>query len=548
MRKRNIIGIIFPYFLCFMISGLGAQSIKDDLISNNIEGLQTKIKLLDQSLKDGPYIATYLKYSKQYDQKMLDFLLSNGANPDQVDENGVGPLYYAIAGNNYDAVITLINAKANVNAAWKKTKDSYWEYDFGISREQVYELPIYNSKTNEFINDYSIRGTSTLRPLAAALYSKNPDIVTALLTAGADPLGSLYLIKDKKGAITSSNTVFDHIIGRFAVSNGSISQINLDFFANAAKVWKAVMSLPVNKRPVIAANSQKNVFFYLLSGLLKDFKGELSKTYYESNEYIPYAALTGNWELVDFLLQFSRIGIDDPYMEGEQSILGWALSNLYIDTAQFLLEHGASIPDTIRAVSKDEFTIYTGDITYTPLEWSVINSKLNLVKLLLDKKIDLTKDTSLFYAYHAPAIRNVLIDGGANTDIVREFRDDYGFFSVKGTLLFGAVYNNDLESLAYYLDRGLDPNGNNLANPLIVAVSRNTPEMVKLLLEKGANPDVTINRAMYAIFCINYGGGSADFTGKKVIEYARYMKKYLTKTEEAKKIDEIIGLLEGTHS
>lgn len=71
--------------LVVLTHGGHAQNLKDDLVNNDLEGLKSKVALLSPNFKDFPYVAYYLKNTKEYQQRMLDYLLSMGATPDQTD-------------------------------------------------------------------------------------------------------------------------------------------------------------------------------------------------------------------------------------------------------------------------------------------------------------------------------------------------------------------------------------------------------------------------------------------------------------------------------
>lgn len=87
-----------------------------------------------------------------------------------------------------------------------------------------------------------------------------------------------------------------------------------------------------------------------------------------------------------------------------------------------------------------------------------------------------------------PAIVKVLIDGGCDVSAVNNAEDTYLHQIAKDQMM-----PVDL-SLAYaqlFIDNGVDVNSGNIVKetPLMVAVSRNKKELVKLLMENGAQPN-----------------------------------------------------------
>jgi ankyrin repeat protein len=387
-------------------------------------------------------------------------------------------------------------------------------------------------------------------PLAAALYSNNTDIVPALLKAGADPLGSLYEIKDPKSSSSSNpvysyrNTVFDHIVGRFATSGGSLEQVSPTFFANAVAVWKVVMSLPASKRPAIAPKLTSNLFAYFANGAMKDFKAELVKTGDNTLDFLPYAALAGNWEIVDLILKYNNMEIDDCFNGGRQNLLEWAILNLHAGAAQLLLEHGAAMPTVI--------VVYDGfgrkiESSY-PLVWAARNNKPELVKVLLTFKADPNTGLPLFYTHNAPVVRKLLLEAGANTTAL--FPYDAGYSSgwnkkyLYGTLLSDAAYKNSTEAVKFWLEKGLDPNPAGSLQPLVAAVARGNPESVKQLLEKGANPGIFLDKDTLIVFDFSYDFSYDDFQNKPLIELARYLASNTSDPLKKSSANQIVKLLE----
>ncbi len=53
---------------------------------------------------------------------MTDFLIANGADVNQVDQSGFGPLYYAIKFDRRGAFDKIVALKVNVNTTWKATQ------------------------------------------------------------------------------------------------------------------------------------------------------------------------------------------------------------------------------------------------------------------------------------------------------------------------------------------------------------------------------------------------------------------------------------------
>lgn len=536
LKLKQTICILFA--LVVLSGVVHAQNLKDDIVNNDLDGLKSKVALLEPDFKAFPYIAHYLKNTEQYEQSMLDYLLEKGSSPDQVDDQGVGPLYYAIAMDNPEAVTTLVTAKANVNAEWVKPKDGYWSSDFKISRETVHEMPLFDAKEIQFT--YYGQGKSTLRPLAVALYSRNTDVVPTLLKAGADPLGWLYQIKDDKLSSVSkpvysiSNTVFDHVVGRFATSRGSLEKVDPSFFANAVTVWNAVMALPVSRKPIVDPKLLKNLFAYFARGAMNEFKAELVKTGANTLAFLPYAALAGNWDIVDLIFKYNNLEIDDNFNDDKQSLLAWSIANLHAGAANLLLEHGAMMPASIQIWNDYHWR------EQAPLKWAASQGKPELVKVLLKFKAEPNEGLSLFFAHSSLSVRKLLLDAGADSNAVASYS---GKEYMALTLVQDATWQNKPEAVAFWLDQGLDPNGTGSGQPLVAAVAKGNPELVRLLLAKGAYPGVIIDSDHCSFYQID-----TKYLYKPLVEYAKYCVTRLDAPLAKSRANQVVRLLEKAHA
>jgi ankyrin repeat protein len=481
--------------LCFVLASaaLGAQNLKDDITNNDLEGLKSKVALLSPDFKDFAYICHYLRTADSYQAAMLDYLLAQGASPDQVDESGVGALYWAIAKDNLEAVNKLIAKKANVNAAWPCPKGKYWMISNSIGKEEPRALELFDAKDQVFGSYSALDAYIQMRPLAAALYSSDADIVSALLKAGADPSAYLYRIKDEKASAAKktavyqyTNTIFDHIVGRFAESKGRLDRVSPTFFANSVLVWKAAQALPKDRQPAIPKGLGDNLFAYFATGDMKSFKAELVKTGANTLTFLPYAALAENWDIVDLICQYNQIGLDDSFDEGGESLLSWAIWNLHTGAARMLLEHGAVMPKASEAESDGERQLRS------PLIWAASSGKSELVKLLLEFKADPNEGIPLRYAQFNPEIRQLLLAAGAKPDALIEY-DREG--KAKASLLFDAASKGSGEAVAFWLAAGLDAQGelSESNQPLVAAVVNGHLEAVKALLAKGAAANVLLD-------------------------------------------------------
>lgn len=525
----------------FMSAALFAQSLLDDIYNNDLDSLKVKVELLNPNFKDAPYLANYLQKSESYDHAMFEYLLSKGADPNKMDEYGYGPLYYALRNENFDAVQRLIAAKADVNASWK-----YDSMNVHIDEEFIF-FDYFDPAKQEWI-DY-LDGTYIsdfyqIRPLTIALGKSNVEITKALLKAGADPLGIIYQIKNAKASTSKTsvyyiNTVFESIIGMF-VTRG-ISEIPYYYFANALQVWKAVNNLPKNKQPVLDTKLTSNIFAYLVMGNIQALKNELSKGNIDPVRLLKYAVFTENWDIVSLLLKLCNKEIDDAIGEDEENynLLSWAVYWGFDNVARMLLEHGAKLNEQL-----DYFDDYGYRLKYYPLVRAVQLENKELVKLLQEYKVNPNSGLPLLYTNSNRDIRDILLEAGADSKVLFDYRVNY--YTIKNvSFLFTAALEGIPEAVNYWLDKGLDPNGNleSSSQPLVAAVESLCVEGVKLLLERGASPKIELTsiHANYLKYIKNY---YFSYKGKTLRDYVAWLIDNAKTAAEKKKAKEILKLLD----
>ena len=476
------------------ITFLSAQNLKDDITNNDLQALKSKVALLEPDFKGFPYLAHYLSTTQEYQQTMLDYLIAQGADVDQVDDRGVGPLYHGIVNSNLGAVQTLIASKAKVNAGWKKPKKgSFVQFPQYTQGGETYSG---FSSANGYIQSSD---EVVLRPLWVAFQSSNVDMVPTLLAAGADPLGLLYNVKDDKAstakkAVFFTNTVLDQVTGTFAtytIDNNSNNRLSPTLFANGFRIWQAVLRLPKAKQPVVDAELTANLYAYFTTGDMKAFKAELVKTGANTLAFLPYAALAENWDIVNLILQYNSLEIDDAWDNSKQSLLAWCLSNQHVNAAKLLLDHGAIVPEKVT------YSIYHanyGSDSYTsePLVRAARAGNAPLVQLLLDAKVDPNAGFPLAYAQASPACRELLLQAGAETGRAWLYTEDRGndYPKLKAGLLAIAANESNPEAVNFWLSKGLEVDQLAMA----VAVYRGSSECVKLLLAAGADPGGSVEK------------------------------------------------------
>jgi ankyrin repeat protein len=176
-----------------MLVGLGqilsGQSLPDSVFAASAAGdlgsLQQVIKPENINLRDDRGWSPLVHACVGGRLKVVEWLLTNGANPEISTTNGTTPLHFAAASNHHDIVRALISGKANVNA---KTDLGTSPLDCAAANGLVeISRALIDAKAD--VNGLGI--TNRLRQIhnvlmAAGIWG-NAETVTLLLDRGADP-------------------------------------------------------------------------------------------------------------------------------------------------------------------------------------------------------------------------------------------------------------------------------------------------------------------------------------------------------------------------
>lgn len=525
------------------LSTLGAQSITDTMYENDVDAFNRKVKVTGTDLKKGSYIADYLRdldrsrrnesdtgytLTHKYSQEMLDNLIAQGASVEGADKYGLGPLYWACFYNNLGAVKSLIAAKANVNAKWTFTKAVNGINAIWLDESRIEYPDYFNMKTGLY---QYLPANAVVRPLAIALFNSRPEIVQALLAAGADPTGTVYSIKGKS---TVTESVFDQVCGMFAISKGKCdgndgrdyvplsdkdqtywNRESIDRgrtspypheFANGFLIWQAAMKLPSKERPAVAKAFASNIFAAACAGDSKAVKSYLSNPDFNITQFIPYSLYIGNLEYIDFILGFAGKTINDEVVEtsdGRNTVLAYAFERNLPDTAIALLSHGVVLPPGNRGNDQ----LYYGCT-------AIARGDTALLKALLAAKLDLTAKDSNGYNLLAAAansleITTMLKDAGASLQGGRITANGLPSSSHSTDNFCYAVWTGNKDVVDYYLKNGVDLDKED--SPLFYAIFGRCPEVAQLLIDKGADVKALFESPGDVQFGIKTGCSVLDF-------------------------------------
>ena len=203
-------------------------------------------------------------------------------------------------------------------------------------------------------------------------------------------------------------------------------------------------------------------------------------------------------------------GVDIP-----RDILSFTLKKKKCEIATFFLEKGVAIPDSALSEAAEsgctevvKYLIDRGaDVNrvykdnrreFTPLLISVINSNVDIVKLILDHGADIkiegnpdyynTNDigTALIFAIknNQPNIVKILLENGAD---VRVRMKSKKFANRNKSVLFLAIKTRNIDIISMLLKYNIDINEEINNEPIVLfALEEKQPEIARLLIDNGA--------------------------------------------------------------
>jgi ankyrin repeat protein len=201
------------------------------------------------------------------------------------------------------------------------------------------------------------------------------------------------------------------------------------------------------------------------------------------------AAASGHRAIIELLLQ--REAAVDARDNSGRTALYESAGRGFVAVAEVLLAAGADVNARV-------------DNGRTPLHFAVDHGQSRIVSLLLEQGADpraVAEDgrTPLMVAgmnQHREAIAKQLLAGGADPNV----EDNEG-----RTALSYAVEKNELETVRALLGNGADPNTGRINLPLQVAADRGSTAVVEALLQAGADPN---RRASYLRVSEGHPGSS----------------------------------------
>lgn len=445
---------------------------------------------------------------KNNNEKLLRLLLSKEANPGLTDKYGRTPLYYAVKDNKKALADLLVERGARYNI-----------FD-AVSIEDIRTINKILDRNPNSVNDENDEGET---PLYGALETGNHNIVKLLLFRGAKvnvrtkihqwtPIQyELFLRSDAKnlelliawganvneeyGKDSFRESLFSH-----ALKNDNYEQAKLLYLKGAKLI---IPSYSAYKLLCMAAGKGDNKLIKHLISRGVDVNG---KSYEEHNTTpLRESVLTGKLETAKILIK-SGAYPNARDSDGKNSLHYIGFYDGYIkltpDTAyklaEMLISSGTEVnmrdysngtplhklnryPEIVKLLIKYGADIRAKDNKGTfPIHYSAGWGKVESTKIYLDMGIDINvRDsegrTPLHYAIHEENDENTrfLLEKGADINA----QDKYGFLT-RWEELNGRKWDKENRQ-------------NHGDTPIFYAFECENKEMIRILIEKGAKPDIS---------------------------------------------------------
>ncbi|KAG8126450.1 hypothetical protein E2320_021597 [Naja naja] len=392
---------------------------------------------------------------KEGDETALHNMIQAGKNLAQPNKDGWLPLHEA-AYYGQEGCLKLLHKCNNCHGqAFSLDHSGVLDYNF------IYLLG-YAAKNRAVVSYiWAFPGTIDQRTLQeeTALYLAtnrgNIDCMRSLLQAGAEP--------------DIANKVRETPLYKACERKNSeavqvLLQYNADVNHRCNRGWTAL-------HEAVARNDLEIIEFLLQGGA----KVESANCYGITSLFV--AAESGHLEALRYL---AKCGADiNTQASDKASALYEACKNGHEKIVEFLLSQGADANKT----NKDGFL---------PIHVASKKGYYEIVKMLLPVTSRTRIKRSGISPLHLAAERNhddvleELIDAGFDVNATLSFERSRLYEDRRTSILYFAVFNNNIYNTELLLEAGADPNVD-LINPLLISIRHGCLKTMKLLLDYGAN-------------------------------------------------------------
>ncbi|XP_067652901.1 ankyrin repeat domain-containing protein 50-like [Haliotis asinina] len=409
---------------------------------------------------------------------VVKFLVDRGANVSLVNEEGDNILHLACAGGDLETVKLILSLKAV---------------------------------------DINSRGDLSKTPVMVAAHGGHSDVVEFLVDRGAN-----VSLVDSDGdnvlhlaCYSGDLETVEHILSLNKVDINA-TNINGQTAIKIAKDWQYEQVVDLLESWVTPSHTDRNIYSAIKDGDLERLNRILAAGHVDINmrtgrlnwTLVMVAALQGQSDVVKFLMdRGANVSLVDKY---GNNALHWACSSGDLDTVKLILSenmkiinsrgYGSTTPVMLAAVKGQSDVMkllldrganvsLVDVIGYNVLHFACIGGNLETVKLILSQ--DVIDINSRGNGSRTPVMdaawkgdRNMvklLLDRGANVSLVDETGDN---------VLHFACIGGNLETVKLILSQDvidINSRGNGSRTPVMDAAWKGDRNMVKLLLDRGAN-------------------------------------------------------------
>jgi len=440
---------------------VSACGISDGLLGNKDYDIKlysgimdNNLELMNEALEDGANInkievsgmsesnPIWIAIKTHRDKRIIEYLINRGADVNYRDEKGQLLLSFYAYNIEVDFCELLIKRGAKVNEEYEG--DTALEYALGYRG---------GDKSTEENVDYLV--TMFLEHGAKI----RPVTLKAALDTTKGSFMNLYRINKKilEGLIKSG------------YESGLDTAVEAAILGESSKLDNLIKSNKVRKE-----DEQQILFYTAAYGSVETIKLLESKGIQleSSNEYkytpLILASYYGNLDVVKYLVS-KGVNIEIRTTDNsDKSALNYAAENNQYEVAEYLIKKGADVKP---------FALTIGSVDL--LSEAAINGNVKMIKLILDNGYPISNN----------AIWTAILSARENRlTVMKYFLEsglDINFESSDGTLL---DYAWDADSVKYLLDKGAKVNGKNSEGaPLRNAVEAGNSKVVEYLIKKGAN-------------------------------------------------------------
>jgi ankyrin repeat protein len=450
---------------------------------------ENKISMLTLLIEKGADLDSIHLAARKGDLDRVKSFIEKGTNVNETDSYGATPLHYAAMGGSKEVVEFLIARGAYVNVK-KKSGDTPLHGAAISGRKDVVELLIDNAA------NVNARGRWDYTPIYYAVWSGVAEVVELLVEKGAD-----VNAKDEWGwtplhyaADGDKRVMAQLLINKGADVNAKDNSGETSLSVAKEKGHTVIVELlkkhgakedspaseespkPTKSLPEAAAIGD----IELVRSLLNKETDVDSWDDSHGKTALQHAAMRGHKELVELLLdKGARIDAQGRFPGGTP--LHYAIENSHEEIVELLIASGADV---------NERNLYE----WTPLHEAVRSKCKDIVALLIDNGANINAGAQWNYTpiHYAAWSRNtemieLLVEKGADINA----KDEWDWTP----LHYMAQHDYYRDMVEFLIAKGADVNAKNNEGqtPVDVAVSQNHSEIVKLLIEKGA--DVSLHAA-----------------------------------------------------